>query len=125
MTPAQAIADLDDALSEAGEPCVLRRPGFAGMTPDPVDVAVMARVRTYRPAQIVGAILQGDSVAVLSPTEIIAAGWPGADPGDGTDARVPREGDQIVVAGRVRSIVSADPVYMAGALVRINLQVRG
>ena len=78
MTTAQAIADLDFALSEAGEPCVLRRPGFIGMTPDPVDVTVMARVRTYKPSQIVGAILQGDSNAVPSPTGVLAAGWPGA-----------------------------------------------
>ena len=125
MTPAQAIADLDFALSEAGEPCVLRRPGFIGMTPAPVDVTVMARVRTYKPSQIAGATLQGDSTAVLSPTEIIAAGWPGTDPGDGTDARVPREGDRLIVAGRARAIVSADPVYIAGVLVPINLQVRG
>lgn len=125
VTPALAVANLDAALAQTGQPVTLRRlVGTA--SPTAYDVTAQAFVRGYAPKEIVGGIQQGDTLAILSPSEIVAAGWPGAGAqSDGTDTRVPRNGDRLVIAGRIRRIEAAVPLYMAGALVRIELQLRG
>jgi hypothetical protein len=123
MTADEAISALDDQIALHGEDVVLRRlvPGAP-----PVEATVRAHVRGYLPRELVGSIVQGDTRVVLSPTSISAAGWPGAATQiDGTDAAVPRKGDRVVLSGRVRAVEAAAPVYLAGALVRIELQVRG
>lgn len=125
MTPQQALDALDRMLTAYGAPAILRRITWAGSTSTSRDVAVQALVRGYEPHQLVGGIMQGDSSAVLSPTPIIAAGWPGTAPPAGTDGRVPIIGDKLVVAGRVRNIQAAVPLYVGGELVRIELQLRG
>ncbi|GLK86683.1 hypothetical protein [Ancylobacter defluvii] len=120
MTPAQAVASLDRHLARHGADVVLRRVQPGG----PVDVTVRAHVRGYTPHELTGSVVMGDTKAIISPTQIIAAGWSGAST-DGTDARVPVRGDKLVIAGRLRNIEAAAPIYMAGELVRIELQVRG
>lgn len=82
------------------------------------------RLNDYRPEEIVGGIIQGDSRVILSPTQIIAGSW-GGTPADGTDGRVPVKNDHLIVAGRARVVQAAVPFYMDGQLVRIELQVRG
>lgn len=125
MTPQQALASLDAMLATYGAPAIVRRITWVGSTSTAHDVTVQAVVRGYEPTELVGGIVQGDSRAILSPTSIIAAGWPGVPPAAGTDGRVPIIGDKLVVAGRVRNIQAVVPFYMAGDLVRIELQVRG
>lgn len=125
MTPAQAIAHLDAALARRGEDVELRR-----MTGTSQQVAFSAtcraHVRGYKPEELVGAITQGDSMVILSPTDIERAQWPGGQEPDGPgDRRVPRKGDKVMVQGRLRNVEAAAPKYMAGTLVRIEMQVRG
>ena len=120
--------DLDQMLREDGQQIVLRRMvGTANRIA--VDCTCWASVRGYQPHELAGAVIQGDSEVVISATDIIAAQWPGGEPitspPSATDPRVPRAGDQLVIQGRIRAIVSAAPIYVAGELVRVNIQARG
>lgn len=128
MDPASTIAALDRSLAIAGEPATLRRTVGSANQAD-FDVAVTAHVRGYKGDELTGAIEQHDLKVIISPTEIIAAGWPGPSSVHaseaGIDKRVPKRGDTVIIAGRTYNVESAAPMRMAGTLVRIELQVRG
>ncbi|MDF2809321.1 MAG: hypothetical protein K0S56_352 [Microvirga sp.] len=119
MTPAAAIAALDKQLRRHGQDAVLRRSTWSGTTKNSVDVTVRITLRGYAPDELVGGITQGDSEVVMSPTQINAAGWPSGAP------EPPKAGDTLVSAGRARAVIAAEPIYLGGELVRIDLQVRG
>jgi hypothetical protein len=120
-----AIADLDQALLEVGEDATLRRMQLvAGVQSVLSSVDVRIVMRQYGPQELVGGITQGDSFVILSPSEIIAANWPGTVTSPG-DKRVPKHGDQLIVQGIARTVQTGTPFYIAGALVRLELQVRG
>lgn len=125
MSPSQALSALDRSLAAHGTDAILRRLVGLGREPTATDVTVRVRLDSYKPEEIDGGVIQGDSRAVLSPTQIAAAGWPGTIPADGTDAMVPMKNDRLIVKGRVRNIEAATPFYIDGVLVRIELQVRG
>jgi hypothetical protein len=113
MTPAQAIAMLDRQIAKHGQPVVLRRVvANAAAT----EATVSAFVRGYKPDELVAGIVQGDTLVTLSPTSV--AGTP-------FSPAVPRRGDKVLIDGRLRSVELADPVSIAGVMVRLNLQVRG
>ncbi len=121
-------SDLDAMLAAFGQDVTLRR--VTGTTNQAnVDCTCRALVRGYRADELAGGIIQGDSLVILSATDIIAAQWPGGQPvtspPTGLDVRVPRKGDKIVSAGKVRNVEAADPVYVDGDLHRINVTVRG
>jgi hypothetical protein len=42
-----------------------------------------------------------------------------------SDPRVQRTNDRVVVAGKVRNVQSATPIYIDGELVRIDVEVLG
>ena len=131
----QAVADLDAALASDGETVELQR--LVGTQLIPIRVACRAFVRSYDARELVGGITQDQSRVIISPSEIIRAGWPGPDvevrnaAGVVTtalsqqDRRVPRRGDKVVIAGKPRNIEVAMPIYVDGALVRIDLRVLG
>lgn len=126
MTPEESIAMLDRQLAAHGQDVTLRR--LTGTQLIPFDVVCRAFVRGYGPDELTGTIAQGDSLVILSPTEIEANDWPGPNSSatpDTSDRRVPRKGDKVVIAGRVRNVEAPAPIYLGGELVRINLQVRG
>lgn len=119
------IADLDAALARTGEDCTLRRKDGNPLTDK--DVTVRASVRGLRGDEIVGTATQAFSKAVISMTQILAAGWPAGHvvaPG-AVDPRIPRPNDFLVVKGKVRQIIFADPIAIDGVVVRVNLTVAG
>ena len=118
MTPQQAISALDRALAAHGTDAVLRRWTGTGPARTHVDVTVRVRAEDYQPAELVGGIMQGDTRVIMSPSQVIAAAWPG--PQDW-----PRIGDKLVIDGPERNIEAAPPVRIGGVVVRLNLQVRG
>lgn len=127
QSPAAMIARLDASLERCGEDVVLRRntlgPGGAQI---PFDATIRGHVRGYDPKELTGTIIQGDSKVIVSPTDIDRAGWPGPAVGAVVgDRRVPRKNDVVVVQGAPRQVMSAAPKYVAGTLVRIEIQVRG
>lgn len=128
MTPAeQDIADLDASLATDGEEIELQR------LTQLIAVKVICRafVRGYAETELVGGISQTDSRVVISPSEIIASGWPGPQrafpvpPDVNQDHRVPRKGDKAVIMGKTRNIEMAHPKYIDGQLVRIDMRVAG
>ncbi|RUU29761.1 hypothetical protein [Mesorhizobium sp. M6A.T.Ce.TU.016.01.1.1] len=106
-TPAGTIARLDDALSRRGQDVKLRKSNTATG-----EVTVKARVRFYKPAELVGIIQQGDSKVVISPTGLTSFGVPPAN-------------GYVIVDDIPRRIIAPTPIRVAGTLVRIELQVRG
>lgn len=126
MTPEYAIATLDRELSSHGEDVELWYE--TGTQRIPFKVTCHAFVRGYREEKLIGGISQTDSKLILSPTEITRSGWPGPNSSatsTNQDRRVPRKGDAVVIAGRKRAVETADPVYLAGKLVRIEMRVLG
>jgi hypothetical protein len=100
-------AALDRALDRAGEPATLR------LVPENLSVACAAWVRGYRPAELVGSLIQGDSRIVLAPSAV------------GSMRRL-RKGDKITVQGFQRNIEAVSYLYgRGGVLARIELTVRG
>ena len=127
------VADLDQALATDGQTVTIQRLFLgAGGVQIPVSVDCKAAVRPYGAKELVGGITQDQSEVIMSPTQIIAAGWPGpwtpssVEPTQpATDRRVPRKGDNCVIAGKPRNIEIAKPIYVDDALVRIELRVLG
>jgi hypothetical protein len=125
MTP--EVAALDRAIARVGETVTLRR--TTGTTPQVFfDVALPAIVRGYKPSELISGsgIVQGDSLVILSPSAIDRAQWPGGQSPTVTgDQRIPKTGDKIIHQGRYGAVQSANPVYVRGQLVRIEVQIRG
>lgn len=115
---AAEIAALDNALARAGSDITLRRVTGTAPSLTNTDVTVRATVRSYQPQELVGGIAQIDSHVIISPTQIVAANWPG-------DGSLPRKLDKMVIAGRVRNIEVVDPIYVGGELVRLEMRVLG
>lgn len=126
MTAAeQAIADLDAALAADGEDIRLVRLTLAaGGVQIPFEVTCRAFVRGYRPEELVGSIDQQDSFVILSPGEIARKQWTSGRPST-EDRRIPMKGNRAFIAGRPCNVEAATGVYLAGLLVRIELQVKG
>jgi hypothetical protein len=126
MTTAQfEIKELDLSLANDGEDFVLRRIVSTSSPPN-IDVTCRGCIRGYMPDELTASVIQGDSKIILSPTQIIAADWPNpSSPVGDLDSRIPRKGDKAIVQGKPRNIEAASPIYLANALVRIELQVRG
>lgn len=123
------IDALDEALLAAGEDVILRRIVGTGASAVNVDVTVRASVRAFAPDELVGTLSQSDSNVIISPTQIMAAQWPGGQPVSGAihqaDPRVPKVGDKAIIQGRVRNITFVEPILVAGELVRIEMTVAG
>lgn len=127
MSPEAAIAMLDRKLDEAGQPVQLRRlTGTSAATQTYIECQARAFVRRYQPDELVGAQIQGDAMAVLSPTDLTRALWPGAaPPGYVGDWSMPRQGDVLITQDGRRQIMAAQIIRMAGQVVRIELGLKG
>lgn len=128
-SPASLIADLDEALADAGETITLQHLTIApNSTQIPFPVTCRAVVRGYSPEELIAGsgIIQKDRKIIMSPTEITAAGWPGPMPvGPNIDKRIPRNGDRVIRNGLPMIIQTAEGLYVQGTLVRIEAQARG
>src|SRR6266576_3871898 len=107
------IADLDDSLQDVGEDADLRRM----ISGSPVDVNCRIRVRSYRqqndPFTPGGSELsQFVYDVIMSPTQIIKAGWPGSV--GGINPSYPKRGDYLVIQGRQRAIEDVDNIMVGG-----------
>lgn len=126
MSAQGLVASLDYHLAAVGEDIQVRR--YNGVVF--VDsVECRAVVRGYEPHELVAGIIQTDLKFILSPTEIVGAGWPGPEIPAGSsnrDRRVPNKGDRIIRQGREFSVQNSNGgFYVDNELVRIELQGRG
>ena len=118
--------DLDSALAEVGTDIILRR--TIGKIPHQinVDCTVRARVISSNSVQYASKVDEIYSIAIISPTQIMDAQWPGGNSDDsGVDPSLPRNSDSLIIAGRERAILAVDPFYIAGELVRLELRIAG
>ena len=119
------IARLDACLQRRGEDCVLRRKEGSPLTEK--DVNVRASIRGLKGLDVVGTATQAYSKAIISMTQILAAGWPAGhvvNPG-AADPRLPRPNDFLIVKGKQRQVMFVDPIAVDGTVVRIEMQVAG
>lgn len=120
------IADLDASLARTGEDIILRR-NNAGT---PVDVTVRAAVRLANdPDALVSGTTQDDLRIVISPTQILAAAWPGfgtvpAAPFN-FDRQMPKTGDNVIVKGKKYRVENSNPIMVNGIVVRIVMITKG
>lgn len=129
MRPAKIIADLDAALARAGTSVTLRRE----TTPTPTDLVVRAAERPFAPDELTGGIRAGDHRLVISPTGLDAAAWVAAFAATGgqslatpfdVDPGLPRRGDSVIIANRLRTIENVRPIFMDETVVRIEMAAR-
>jgi hypothetical protein len=123
-------AALDAALLEAAEDIVLRRQVASGSNIANIDVTCRARVDTVNADEIAGTIAVSDLKIIMSPTEILAAQWPGGVPAypvsSASDVRIPRITDFVIARGKVRQVKMVDPkIIGADGWCRINMVVAG
>jgi hypothetical protein len=124
MDAQDEIDSLNDFLADNGQEVRLSR-YFGTVNQSVSSVSAMAFVRDYKPNELTAGIIQGDSLAYMSSSEIDAVGWPGGIEPQAGDARVPVKGDRILINGIERGVESCSPVYIGEVLVRLNIQVRG
>lgn len=119
MTPEQAISMLDRQIAKNGQPVTLRR------LPS-TDVDVSGLVRSNTATELIAGLVQGESLVIVSPTQINAAGWPGTQEAGKRDIRVPSKnrGDIVVVNNEQRAVQNANAFYIGDTLVRIEITVK-
>jgi hypothetical protein len=127
-SPQSLIADLDEALSAAGQTIVLRR--LYGQAPNVVNVdspPIRANVRSPDNEELAAGYAQTDSVIILSPTDLASAQWPGGELPSTSVANpsLPRKNDKAIFDGRVRNVELMKPFVVASTLVRLELRVLG
>lgn len=129
MSPTEAIDALDRALAMAGEDIVINRVVRRSGANVTVSVTCRAFVRAVSADEIAGKITVDDLQVIISPTQIVAAGWPGADeniqPGNLVDQRMPKSSDRVTVQGRPREIRAPRPKLVNGVWVRSDMVVAG
>jgi len=119
MTPAQAISMLDRQLAKHGEDIVLSRQVEGGAS---IDVTCRARPDTLDNEKISAGLRGSDVHLIISPTQIIRAGWPDGNPAH----RIPvaNGDDKVIMVGEPpRTIAFVDPQTINGVVVRINLRI--
>jgi hypothetical protein len=114
--PESLIADLDEALLDAGEDVVLRRLTLGpNSTQIPFDCDVRASIRPLKAEELVGNIDQTWSRVILSPTDVNRAQF-----------RLPiRKDDKIVQNGKARNVEFPAHIRVQNVVVRIELMVGG
>jgi hypothetical protein len=124
MLASNAAGMVNRFLSGDGEDVVISRIVDATTNP-PTTVFATCRafVRDYRPEELMGGIVLGDSKVSLGGAAL--AKLMQVQPPGGVLMNVPRKNDKIVVRGRQRNIEGVAPIAIGGQIVRIDLLVRG
>lgn len=124
MTADQAIAMLDRMLvTEKGEDVVLIRVDDDNAVV--AQVTCRAKVDRTKADDAPAGIKPAGFNLILSPTQLLAAGWPDGDPAN--IAPIENAGDKIALDGgeQRRTVVWVDAKKIAGQIVRIDLRISG
>ncbi|WP_207479567.1 hypothetical protein [Arenibaculum pallidiluteum] len=108
-----AAAKVAAALAKYGRPMTLRR--RVGTTSAFSDVTVKGVADGYKPAELVGGIVQGDRQVTISNAEIAAAAWPGP----------PKKGDFVMIDGVQTAVQGVETKHLATDILAHVLWVRG
>ncbi|MBR1206963.1 MULTISPECIES: hypothetical protein [unclassified Bradyrhizobium] len=125
MTPDESLDQHRRSLEEIGETVLVRR--YAGVGPARAvakEAAVLARVKGYQPAELVGEIRQGDRHVILLNDP--SAGVPAGKVALSTMLPL-TDRDFLVIAGAEVSIKGVDDATrrIQGQVIAFELQVRG
>lgn len=114
-------ARLDAALARVGQTVKLYRSTTSGS-----PVTCKAKPKTFNPEQLQngGNVNQDDLVLIMSPTEIINAGW-SSGASSPQDTRIPVNGNIIVINGRSRKVETTTPIFVNDELVRLEVLLKG
>lgn len=122
MRAAEAIEQLDAFLAEEGEDVVLLRETDDGSVA--AQVTCRARVDRATVNQVAAGIKPSDFNLIISPTPLLAAGWPDGNPVNITP--IENGPDKVALRGHPRRTVAwADDKRIDNQVVRINLRVTG
>lgn len=107
------LPDVEAAVEEYGRAMVLRR--RVGTTNAFTSVSLKGIFRSYSPGELLAGIAQGDARVVILNKEMAAASWPAP----------PAKGDQLVIAGRIWTLMGAYPRTLGEVVLVFELWVRG
>ncbi len=114
MTPQEAIAALDRQIARHGQDITLLR---TVPNAPAIERPHRAFVRGYSANELLSGIQQGDSLLVISPTNM-----PAEFAGPANRLKV---NDRIRISGRVRQVQLVDPIELGEMIVRLKVTVRG
>jgi hypothetical protein len=122
MTPDDAINLLDEFLAEQ-EDIVLMRVDDEGAVV--ASVTCRARVDRTKADDAPAGIKPSGFTLIISPTQLLAAGWPDGDPAN--IVPVENEGDKVALDGREerRTVVWVDAKKIGNQVVRIDMRISG
>lgn len=118
MTPWAAIAALDRHLAQHGQDVTLQR-----LATDDAGVQTIANQAICRAVVGGGDAPQGlaampgeapNTTLILSPSDLLAAGWPG----------LPAKDDRVLIEGDAKNVETVNGRLIDNQLVRIELQAR-
>ncbi|WP_441268683.1 hypothetical protein AB7G19_29995 [Bradyrhizobium sp. 215_C5_N1_1] len=123
MSAAAAIAQLDRFLAAYGQDVVLTREDDDNSVV--ATVTCRARVDRTKSDDAAAGIKPSGFTLILSPTSLLAGGWPDGDPAN----IVPREneGDKVALDGEEarRTVVWVDAKKIGNQVVRIDMRISG
>ena len=102
------ITALDRQLATKGEPVTYHHEDFYG---GDVTVETRAFVRGYRPEEIVSGITFDNALAIVTPTDLVAAGIE------------PQKGAALLIAGKRRAIQALGVFRVNDTVIRYEMQV--
>lgn len=124
MSPQECISALDNALLSGGVDIILQR-----LVSGAVDAEAKCRalVRPVNQVEIAAGIKYTSQVAIVSPTDIKAAGWPNQPitdlPPYQPQPWLPKINDKAIILGRSHNVSFARAIPHGGEVVRIELVV--
>ncbi|MBW7967577.1 hypothetical protein [Bradyrhizobium sp. BR 10261] len=123
MTASASIAQLNRFLAAYGEDVVLARLDDDGVVV--AQVTCRARVDRTKADDLPAGIKPSGFNLILSPTQILAAGWPDGDPSH--VAPEENAGDKIALDGsaRYQTVVWVDAKKINNQIVRIDVRISG
>lgn len=87
----------------------------SGVTIIPLDILVYGVTNNYSPNELIGGIIQGDTVVTITNQEIAERQWPGP----------PQPGDKFIIDDKQRTIMAVEPKYLGSEKLVFVCQVRG
>lgn len=112
MSPDDAFRMTQSLVNENGQPVAIRRYTGSGPTRSHVDTMTMAYVRTYGSKDLIGAIVQGDQIAITLV--------------DGLGNVLPvTTNDKIVVGGKEFAIKNPMKRVVGGVLIALEIHAAG
>ena len=128
------LSQLNRWLNRKGDTITLRRYFGTGPTRTNTDLTLVAKVKGLTEQQLIGNVAQQTFMVIMSPTPLIADGWPHVSSpaitpdqvvSPSSSARLPTTTDKVVVRGKERAISRVVPVFQEGLCLRIELTATG